>query len=102
MKRSLISSLVAAVAILAVIEIGACKRSDQGGAGGAGAAITIAGSTSVQPFAEKWAEAYGQKHPAAQINVQGGGSTAGVKAAQTGAAQIGTVSRELKPDEKNL
>ena len=42
---------------------------------------------------------YAREAPGAQINVQGGGSTAGVKAAQTGAAQIGTVSRELKADE---
>ncbi len=43
-----------------------------------------------------------QKHPGVQINVQGGGSTAGVRAAQSGAAQIGTVSRDLKSDEQDL
>src|SRR5437868_1997217 len=91
---------IAALAV-ALLAAAGCNRS--GTQEGTGATtITIAGSTSVQPFAEKWAEAYGQKHPGAQINVQGGGSTAGVKAAQTGAAQIGTVSRELKPDEKSL
>jgi phosphate transport system substrate-binding protein len=61
--------------------------------------FTLAGSTSVQPFAEKWAEAYHAKNPTVEIHVQGGGSTAGVKAAQTGAAQIGMCSRELKPEE---
>jgi len=34
------------------------------------------------------------------VNVQGGGSSAGIQAAETGAAQIGMSSRELKPDEK--
>ena len=95
---------------LMTLGLGACKRSGDaasggaatGGAPAAGAALTVAGSTSVQPFAEKWAEEYSKKHPGAQINVQGGGSTAGVKAAQTGAAQIGTVSRDLKPDESGL
>jgi phosphate transport system substrate-binding protein len=64
--------------------------------------LTIAGSTSVQPFAEKWAEVYMKNRPGLQINIQGGGSTAGVRAAQIGAAQIGTVSRELKPEESEL
>jgi phosphate transport system substrate-binding protein len=79
---------------------GACKRSTEGGGPAGANTITVAGSTSVQPFAEKWAEAYSKTHPALQVNVQGGGSTAGIKAAQTGAAQIGTVSRELKPEEQ--
>ncbi len=75
--------------------VSACKRHDAAGGG----TITLAGSTSVQPFAEKWAEAYMKKNDKVKINVQGGGSTAGVKAATDGAAQIGTVSRDLKPDE---
>ena len=56
----------------------------------------------MQPFVEKWSEVYATKHAGAQINVQGGGSTAGIKAAQTGAAQIGTVSRDLNDDERSL
>ncbi len=95
MKRSL------SVVAFACLALGACKR-DGGGAGNAQGPLTLAGSTSVQPFAEKWSEAYSAAHPGAQINVQGGGSTAGIKAAQTGAAQIGTVSRDLKADEKSL
>lgn len=62
-------------------------------------ALTIAGSTSVQPFAEQWAETYRAKNPELEIQVQGGGSTAGVQATITGAAQIGTCSRELSPSE---
>ncbi|MGE5578001.1 MAG: phosphate ABC transporter substrate-binding protein [Syntrophothermus sp.] len=62
--------------------------------------ITVAGSTSVQPIAEMLAEEFQAQNPGVRINVQGGGSSAGVKAAQTGAAQIGTSSRELKEDEK--
>jgi phosphate transport system substrate-binding protein len=73
-----------------------CKRRS----GGKGA-ITIAGSTSVQPFAEQWGESYHESHPDVEITVQGGGSTAGVKATLDGAADIGTCSRELKADEKD-
>ncbi len=64
--------------------------------------ITIAGSTSVQPVSELLAEAFKSKHPKTTIYVQGGGSSAGVKAADTGTAQIGASSRDLKPDEKHL
>jgi phosphate transport system substrate-binding protein len=64
--------------------------------------LTIAGSTSVQPFAEKLAEIYMEIHPKIVINVQGGGSTAGIKACREKAAEIGTSSRELHPDEGDL
>ena len=64
--------------------------------------IIIAGSTSVEPFADKWAEVYMEKYPNTIVNVQGGGSSAGIQAAESGVADIGTCSRELKPDEKDL
>jgi len=62
----------------------------------------VAGSTSVQPFADRWAEVYMNKYPGRIVNVQGGGSSAGIQAARSGAADIGTSSRELKPEEKDL
>lgn len=64
--------------------------------------IIVAGSTSVQPFADRWAEAFLNSRPGCFVNVQGGGSSAGIQAAVTGAADIGTSSRELKPDERTL
>jgi len=64
--------------------------------------IMIAGSTSIQPIAEKLAEHYAGSHPAVKIEVQGGGSSAGIQAARSGVAQIGTSSRELKEGEKDL
>jgi phosphate transport system substrate-binding protein len=64
--------------------------------------LIVAGSTSVQPFADRWAEDYMNKYPGRIVNVQGGGSSAGIQAARCGAADIGTSSRELKPEEKDL
>jgi phosphate transport system substrate-binding protein len=61
--------------------------------------LTLAGSTSLQPFAEKWADAYRAQHAGPAIHVQGGGSTSGVQAALSGAAQIGMSSRSLTPEE---
>jgi phosphate transport system substrate-binding protein len=74
----------------------ACRR------GGERADLTLAGSTSIQPFADKWAEVFMQTHPDYGVNVQGGGSSAGIQACKSGACQIGMSSRELKGDEKDL
>lgn len=62
--------------------------------------ITIAGSTSVQPFSEVLAEEFMAKYPEVNINVQGGGSSQGVAAVISDAADIGASSRDLKPEEK--
>ena len=64
--------------------------------------VIVAGSTSIQPFADKWAEVFMESRPAIGINVQGGGSSAGVQACKSGACQIGMSSRELKAEEKDL
>ena len=72
------------------------------GAGGAAHAICVAGSTSVQPFAEKLAEIFMHQHPEIRVDVQGGGSSAGIQAATQGAADLGASSRELLGPEKQL
>lgn len=64
--------------------------------------ITLAGSTSVQPYAELLADEFTRSHPDFIVNVQGGGSSAGARAALTGVAQIGMLSRQLKDEEKSL
>ena len=71
-----------------------CQRSKAG--------ITVAGSTSVEPFAELLAEEYMHLHPRSHIYVQGGGSSAGIQAVRSGAAQIGMSSRSLIGREKSL
>lgn len=64
--------------------------------------LTVVGSTSVEPFAEVLAEEYMKLHPGTRIYIQGGGSSAGIQAVRTSAAQIGMSSRNLMPDEKSL
>lgn len=64
--------------------------------------IQIAGSTSVQPLSEELAKEFMVKNPKVRINVAGGGSGAGIKAAQEGTANIGASSRELKTEEKTV
>lgn len=75
-------------------------KKDESAKGGVKTTITVAGSTSVQPLSDELAKAYSQKNPNTTINVQGGGSSQGIKAATDGIAQIGASSRKLKDSEK--
>ena len=63
-------------------------------------AVKVVGSTSILPFAEMEAEEFQKLHPGQFVDVQGGGSTAGLQAAADGFADIGTCSRELTDKEK--
>lgn len=67
-----------------------------------GSATIVAGSTSVQPYAEVLAEEYMILNPGTEIDIQGGGSSAGITAAQTHSADIGMSSRAMKEEEKGL
>ena len=73
----------------------ACSKPESAG-------MIIAGSTSVQPYAEVLAEEYMIDNPDSPIDIQGGGSSAGITAAQTESAQIGMSSRSLHEDELDL
>ena len=61
--------------------------------------ISVAGSTTVQPLAELFAEAFIAEHPEVRIDVQGGGSSVGVKSAAQGTVDVGMASREVKDSE---
>ncbi len=61
--------------------------------------LTLAGSTTVQPLAEKAGEAFMDMNPDVTIEVQGGGSSVGITAAADGTADIGNASREVKKEE---
>ena len=62
--------------------------------------VTLAGSTSVMPFSEKLAEYFMVGHPKLSVEVQGGGSSAGIQAVINRTVDIGMSSRKLKEDEK--
>jgi len=62
--------------------------------------IDVVGSTSVQPVAEKLANAYMENHPDVRINVQGGGSGMGIRSTEQEIADIGMSSKELSEEEK--
>ncbi len=61
--------------------------------------ISIVGSTSVQPLAQELADEYSKN--GTQIDIQGVGSGAGIKAITDGTCDIGTSSRDLTAEEKS-
>ncbi|MEZ9525535.1 phosphate ABC transporter substrate-binding protein [Enterovibrio norvegicus] len=62
--------------------------------------ITVSGSTSVTEVMEILAETYQAQNNSTFIEVQGTGSSAGVKAAKNGTSMFGMSSRDLKDSEK--
>jgi len=90
MKKCVLLSIA-----LALIFLSACGMRS-------GDMVVVAGSTSVLPYAEILAEAYMHLHEDEDIDVQGGGSSAGITAAESGIAAIGMSSRALKESERGL
>lgn len=82
------------LALLCLLLSAGCTRNQ-----GSKEALSIAGSTTVQPIAAKAAEKYMLKNPEVSVSVSGGGSGTGIKMASEGSADIGTSSRDLTVEE---
>jgi phosphate transport system substrate-binding protein len=95
MRKSFL--LMGTVALLAVALIMAPAAVMAGGK-----SITITGSTTVLPIAQKAAEDFMKKHPDIRISVAGTGSGDGIKAVIDGTADIGDASRDMKKKEIKL
>ena len=96
MKFSFIKrAAVAVVLVLSLNLLSACGGRPEN-------SVVIAGSTSVQPYVEVLEEQYARLYPGNKIDIQGGGSSAGVTAVESGAADIGMSSRALKDAELGL
>ena len=89
------------VTFILTIALAACgnEASNDSSAGG-GQTITISGSTSVGPLAEKLAMKY-EENENVKIEVNQIGSSAGIANAINGVSQIGMSSRDLKQEEKD-
>jgi phosphate transport system substrate-binding protein len=61
--------------------------------------ITVKGSTTLQPVAEKWAGEYTKANPKTQVRVLGGGSGKAFECLSAGECDLGTASRKIKPEE---
>jgi phosphate transport system substrate-binding protein len=83
---------VLSTTLAAVLICAGCEKTS-------GRSVSVLGSTSIQPFAEVLAEQYAKKTPGQFVEVQGGGSTAGLQATANGLADIGMCSRALTAEE---
>ncbi len=93
LRNRVVQGLVPVLMFACCLAEPGCRRSEGGGA------VNVVGSTSIQPFAEHLSQEYAKKHPNEKVDVQGGGSTAGLQAVANGLAQIGMCSRELTAEE---
>lgn len=62
--------------------------------------ITLAGSTSMEKFANALSEAFMEQYPGVTVQTEFTGSSAGVEAVLAGQCNIGNSSRNLKDEEK--
>ena len=62
--------------------------------------LTLTGSSTVAPLAGEIAKRFEAENPGVRIDVQTGGSSRGLADAREGLADIGMVSRALKPEEE--
>lgn len=62
--------------------------------------ITLAGSTSMEKFANALSEAFMEQYPGVTVQTEFTGSSAGVEAVLAGQCDIGNSSRNLKDEEK--
>ena len=69
-------------------------------AAGLSGSITLAGSTSMEKFANALAEAFMEKYPDVTEQAEFTGSSAGVEAVLGGQSDVGNSSRKLKDEEK--
>lgn len=96
------TKFISIVLFCSVMLLCSCNYSPTTGFGHKKKTVTLAGSTSIMPFTEKLAEHFMIDHPEFVVNVQGGGSTAGIQACLNKTIDIGMSSRQLKQEETIL
>jgi phosphate transport system substrate-binding protein len=95
MKKTVI--LGVAVMILLSVFAGCAKTGNN--PTGQKVSITMNGSTTLFPVAQKWAEVYMGNHPSVDISVEGTGSGNGIAALIDKTTDIANASREIKQEE---
>lgn len=93
-QRKRIAIALAAL-LLTMTQLASCGRIR-------GSNVVLAGSTSVQPYIEVLAEEFDLIHPEIDVDIQGGGSSAGITAAEAGTADLGMSSRSLTDREQGF
>jgi phosphate transport system substrate-binding protein len=101
-----VRSVAPLLAFVAMLSLSACGdgASAPGAtpAAGTAARITVVGSSTVSPLMAEIAKDFEKSKPDVRIDVQAGGSSRGITDVRNGVAEVGMVSRALKPDESDL
>lgn len=94
------------LAFMAMLSLSACgdgaSATGAGSAAGGAARVTVVGSSTISPLMAEIAKDFEKGKPDVRIDVQAGGSSRGITDVRNGVAEIGMVSRALKPDESEL
>jgi len=98
MLRRCALCLAVAISAVSLLGLSGCKKAD----GASQTSLTVTGSTTVLPIAEVAAEDFQTANPGKRVLVAGVGSSAGIESVASGTSDIGTSSRDLKPEEKSL
>lgn len=61
--------------------------------------VTFAGSTTVQPLADRIGQAFRERYPGVELDIAAGGSLVGIQAVHDGTVDIGMASRALTSEE---
>ncbi len=85
-------TVIGAVALLSALTVNTASAKET---------ISVVGSNSASPLVEVFAETYMNKGEPVFIEIQAPGSSAGIKAAKNGSADLGISSRDLKEEEKS-
>ncbi len=87
---------------LTVLTIGTMAFTGCGSASASSEKVSVVGSTTIAEPMEKLAGKYKEIKPEVTVEVQGNGSSAGIKAVADGTADVGMASRELSSQEEGL
>lgn len=94
------------LAFMAMLSLSACgdgaSATGAGSAAGGAARVTVVGSSTISPLMAEIAKDFEKGKPDVRVDVQAGGSSRGITDVRNGVAEIGMVSRALKPDESEL
>jgi phosphate transport system substrate-binding protein len=64
--------------------------------------LVLTGASTIAPLAGELARRFESLHPGVRVDVQTGGSARGIYDSRKGTADVGMVSRSLKPEERDL
>jgi phosphate transport system substrate-binding protein len=101
--KSSINSIAASLAMCCAAA--SCSPAPSAGDGSQPAAdnrIVLTGASTIAPLMSEIGKRFESLHPQVRVDVQTGGSSRGIGDARRGLADIGMVSRSLKPEEQDL